>query len=642
MQASGVHADGFRRPVQQPGQHEELALTDRPYGRWTPTQCTPDSLKVNQVSESLGNPTFHGPNTFSQHQLEGLQLFIKPRLLAMPEEAEQQRHQQAEEQAQLDGMRQQQRWQELTETARPLQQPQQQAVGQPRALTTGSLLVFVSQRPRMPAMPASAALPTAPPWPEAETAETCPTSASRDAACQDQVKMDELAAQIGLTPPAKPSDALELGFTCSLTLEVFDDPVQASDGHTYEREAIEGWMVKNMTSPMTRQQLTPNLTANHALSRRIQAWEQAKEDYELAAALYESKVMELFSMGLNGRHQAVKASPSARMRFAIASEYPFGKAALYASRARHGAQEYLARGDKCLRKGDQAGAERWFGKAATTWPNNHECCFKLGRVLQEQQKTEAALIYLHQAVKAAAEGMPGSRHNFALGELLIRLGHLPEGSFYLQAAVALQPSQPLYQSALGVALFRQGMVKQSLAHLTQSVELLPGNAACQAQLGEALMSLKLHLQAEAALRKAVQIKPDNAAYQHSLGLALFSQGSVEAALTYYNEAIRLNSKSAATFASRGDAHLATGDKSAARTDFLTAARIDSGNPQYLYKLACALYSQNNLPEALHFAEEAVRLDGARNGMYQALAENLRAASEAPRQQSQRKCSIILA
>ncbi|KAK9863635.1 hypothetical protein WJX84_000130 [Apatococcus fuscideae] len=438
----------------------------------------------------------------------------------------------------------------------------------------GSLLVFVSQRPRMPAMPASAALPTAPPWPEAETAETCPTSASRDAACQDQVKMDELAAQIGLTPPAKPSDALELGFTCSLTLEVFDDPVQASDGHTYEREAIEGWMVKNMTSPMTRQQLTPNLTANHALSRRIQAWEQAKEDYELAAALYESKVMELFSMGLNGRHQAVKASPSARMRFAIASEYPFGKAALYASRARHGAQEYLARGDKCLRKGDQAGAERWFGKAATTWPNNHECCFKLGRVLQEQQKTEAALIYLHQAVKAAAEGMPGSRHNFALGELLIRLGHLPEGSFYLQAAVALQPN--------------------------------------------------------------------NAAYQHSLGLALFSQGSVEAALTYYNEAIRLNSKSAATFASRGDAHLATGDKSAARTDFLTAARIDSGNPQYLYKLACALYSQNNLPEALHFAEEAVRLDGARNGMYQALAENLRAASEAPRQQSQRKCSIILA
>ncbi|KAK9821256.1 hypothetical protein WJX74_003492 [Apatococcus lobatus] len=35
-------------------------------------------------------------------------------------------------QAQLEAMRQQRRRQELTETARPLQQPQQQAVGQPR------------------------------------------------------------------------------------------------------------------------------------------------------------------------------------------------------------------------------------------------------------------------------------------------------------------------------------------------------------------------------------------------------------------------------------------------------------------------------------------------------------------------------
>ena len=73
------------------------------------------------------------------------------------------------------------------------------------------------------------ALPTAPPWPEANTANSSPTT---DAACQVHAKMDELAAQIGLTPPAKPSDAMELGFICSLTLDVFEDPVQASDGHT--------------------------------------------------------------------------------------------------------------------------------------------------------------------------------------------------------------------------------------------------------------------------------------------------------------------------------------------------------------------------------------------------------------------------
>ena len=52
------------------------------------------------------------------------------RLDAMAEEAEQRR--QAEEQAQLHALRQQQSRQEPTEPARLLQQPQQQAIGQPR------------------------------------------------------------------------------------------------------------------------------------------------------------------------------------------------------------------------------------------------------------------------------------------------------------------------------------------------------------------------------------------------------------------------------------------------------------------------------------------------------------------------------
>ncbi|KAK9830764.1 hypothetical protein WJX74_006040 [Apatococcus lobatus] len=80
MQASGVHADGFRRPVEQPGQHEELALTDR----------------------------LLDANTMHTRQSEGAS----------------NRH-------------------------IPSQQPQQQAVGQPRALTTG--LVLPDEPYRQPA-----------------------------------------------------------------------------------------------------------------------------------------------------------------------------------------------------------------------------------------------------------------------------------------------------------------------------------------------------------------------------------------------------------------------------------------------------------------------------------------------------------
>ena len=147
------------------------------------------------------------------------------------------------------------------------------------------------------------------------------------------------------------------------------------------------------------------------------------------------------------------------------------------------------------------------------------------------------------------------------------------------------------------------------------------------------------------LCKALDACPSNTDAMHSIGifrrpahsqldgnclklLDVFIQGNIDAALECYNEAARLNPKGAAILASRGDAFLASADVAAARSDFLTAARMETDNPRYLYSLACALYSQGNIPEALHFAQEAVRRDGGRNGMYKALVENLEGLPDA--------------
>ena len=40
-------------------------------------------------------------------------------------------------------------------------------------------------------------------------------------------------------------------FNCPLTLNRMKDPVSTVDGHTYERSAIEEWLVDHDTSPMT-------------------------------------------------------------------------------------------------------------------------------------------------------------------------------------------------------------------------------------------------------------------------------------------------------------------------------------------------------------------------------------------------------
>lgn len=45
---------------------------------------------------------------------------------------------------------------------------------------------------------------------------------------------------------------------CPITLDIYRDPVLASDGHVYERKAILTWIAQQGTSPLTREPLNVN------------------------------------------------------------------------------------------------------------------------------------------------------------------------------------------------------------------------------------------------------------------------------------------------------------------------------------------------------------------------------------------------
>ena len=77
-------------------------------------------------------------------------------------------------------------------------------------------------------------------------------------------------------------------FRCPLTLTPMRDPVVASDGHSYERKAIEEVLrTVPPRSPLTREVLRPELVSNHALRRRIEEHEGELDRTleEVAAAL---------------------------------------------------------------------------------------------------------------------------------------------------------------------------------------------------------------------------------------------------------------------------------------------------------------------------------------------------------------------
>ena len=72
-------------------------------------------------------------------------------------------------------------------------------------------------------------------------------------------------------------------FICSISGEIFKDPVIASDGQTYERESIEKWIATKegqpVTSPLTGAILNNHtLTPNHSMKSMISSWQQKNKN----------------------------------------------------------------------------------------------------------------------------------------------------------------------------------------------------------------------------------------------------------------------------------------------------------------------------------------------------------------------------
>jgi hypothetical protein len=78
-------------------------------------------------------------------------------------------------------------------------------------------------------------------------------------------------SDVGAAAEARRRNGLKQDLRCPITLEVMVDPVIASDGHSYEREAIERWFTTHRTSPLTGRAM-PNhtLIPNHRLRTLIQ------------------------------------------------------------------------------------------------------------------------------------------------------------------------------------------------------------------------------------------------------------------------------------------------------------------------------------------------------------------------------------
>ena len=94
----------------------------------------------------------------------------------------------------------------------------------------------------------------------------------------------EFASRLNPNAPAaramaqeKPAPDEIPGFICYITQEVMKDPVMTPSGRSFERSAIEDWVRKSGTDPLTRKPLRlDQLTPNRALKEAIEQWLQGQ------------------------------------------------------------------------------------------------------------------------------------------------------------------------------------------------------------------------------------------------------------------------------------------------------------------------------------------------------------------------------
>ena len=94
----------------------------------------------------------------------------------------------------------------------------------------------------------------------------------------DGVQMDDRGVPVDAPDPPG-------HLCCVLTMDLFEDPVFLSDGHTYERSAIEQWLKDHNTSPKTNLPLPDaRLIPNHALRGQVIEWIEGEQRTAKAAA----------------------------------------------------------------------------------------------------------------------------------------------------------------------------------------------------------------------------------------------------------------------------------------------------------------------------------------------------------------------
>lgn len=169
--------------------------------------------------------------------------------------------------------------------------------------------------------------------------------------------------------------------------------------------------------------------------------------------------------------------------------------------------------------------------------NNYMAHNDLGTILLRENRPEAALVELRQAMELA----PNFESPFvSAGSACMLMGHFDEAIGYYQKALQIHPSSAEDVSNLATALLKQGKSEEAIADYRKAVEFKPASAEMHYNLGHALAEIGRWADAIPSYRSALQLRPRDPKFHNNLAVALIRTATMDEALEELHRALEAN------------------------------------------------------------------------------------------------------
>ena len=207
----------------------------------------------------------------------------------------------------------------------------------------------------------------------------------------------------------------------------------------------------------------------------------------------------------------------------------------------------------------------------------------------------------------------------ALGEDLLKRGHLDEAIARFRTAARIRPGFRDAESNLGVALLRQGKTDDAIDQFRKVLSHNPKFAKGHFDMGAALMQKQEPEEAIAQFRKAIELRPDYAEAHNNLAIALFQIGRRDEAITHWERSLAIDGDNAEAHNNLAVALIGKGRVPEAVAHWQKTLQLQPGRIGAQLSLAwilatCPEPSSRDGSQALALAQRAHRASGNNNPM----------------------------